>query len=543
LTRHATWLLPLLAVLAWARSLANGFVWDDRMLIADNPLLVGPDAVRAAFGDFWAAGTAGSGYWRPLVTLSYVAERAAWGLDPMPYHVTNVALHAAVVGLLTRWVQAEKLGAAALAGVAWFAVHPAFAENVAWISGRTDTMAMMFSLVAILAGTEARPTTASRAASAVALALALLSKEVAVAVPFVIVARDALAGRPIGEAIRDRVGDLGVIASYAVVRTVLVGIPIGTDDDLAGASKLVAVPHVLGLLVLPWLGRVEYGAGLPVDPLVPAAVAGAALAVGLAAVAKDDRAVALLVVAGALFFLPNAVVVLGRGVVGERLSYVAGAFWLPALALAFARMPKGAAWAVLAVLLATTLQKSAWYRSDLTLFEKAAAAPHPSPRTRLNYGIALHDQGRLVEAHAELREASRASIDQAPYMLGLLYDEIGCQDLAEREYREALRVNPGYGAAAGNLAGLLLMQGRSGDARQVIEATLAVKEDPTLRRNLGVIDQVRGRRVPDPAECVSSAGVDGLLRSHEHLAQRAQVMERMGRMESARALSLAASQP
>src|ERR1019366_3634068 len=84
--------------------------------------------------------------------------------------------------------------AVALAGALVFAGHPALAEAVAGLPGRTDSLLALFALAAwtFFARDRARPSPANKALHLAFFALALLTKETAIALPIVWAAEVAL---------------------------------------------------------------------------------------------------------------------------------------------------------------------------------------------------------------------------------------------------------------------------------------------------------------------------------------------------------------
>lgn len=167
-------------------------MWDDARLIVGNRFVRHPDSLLRVFTTgFWdvsSLSTAGSAsYWRPLVTLAYVAEWRLFGAAPLGWHLVNLALHLACVALVARWLSrrlgdASPRGAlAALLGAALFAMHPTRPESVSWVSGCTDLWATLFALVALEGWDRRDPRGAAFAGAA--LALAVMAKEAVVAVP------------------------------------------------------------------------------------------------------------------------------------------------------------------------------------------------------------------------------------------------------------------------------------------------------------------------------------------------------------------------
>ncbi|MFM7201100.1 MAG: hypothetical protein ACKO6N_09945 [Myxococcota bacterium] len=156
----AFWGVLGVTALVYAPTLWNGLVWDDHALLTGDPRVTGPLSLSALFQPYWsglvepASGVVA--YARPLVTLSFALQHALTGLLPWPLHGVNVLLHLLNGVLLERWLR-PKLGAqgAALA-VAFWLLHPTAVEAVAWISGRTDLLALHLGLLALLAWERAR---------------------------------------------------------------------------------------------------------------------------------------------------------------------------------------------------------------------------------------------------------------------------------------------------------------------------------------------------------------------------------------------------
>src|SRR5689334_116906 len=70
-----------LAVMLYASSLDNPFVYDDFRLIVENPAIQNLSGVVTVLA---------RDITRPAVSLSYVADTAIWGTGPFGYHLTNV---------------------------------------------------------------------------------------------------------------------------------------------------------------------------------------------------------------------------------------------------------------------------------------------------------------------------------------------------------------------------------------------------------------------------------------------------------------------
>lgn len=144
-------ILILLAVLPYATTLRNGFVYDDNMQVLNNPYVQSFDRVGEIFSTtVWSyVGAQGvTNYYRPMMTFSYLALYQAFGPLAYPYHLVSVLLHAAIVCLvfvLIARLTGQRLLAMVTAGL--FALHPVHTESVAWIAAVTDLQLTLFFLL------------------------------------------------------------------------------------------------------------------------------------------------------------------------------------------------------------------------------------------------------------------------------------------------------------------------------------------------------------------------------------------------------------
>ena len=192
------WPAVLLAVLCYLNTVPNDFTYDDRPLVLDNPRIHTLTDLRALWlSDWWRPGadvtepnTYRDRLYRPLTLFTFALDFAVHGLRTPWYHVTNIALHALVCGLVWR-VARRLLDDAALASIAalLFAVHPIHAEAVASIVGRAEVLAALFLLLGILALRPAAgaPGWPRAVAAGLAFLAALLSKETAICYPAIAV--------------------------------------------------------------------------------------------------------------------------------------------------------------------------------------------------------------------------------------------------------------------------------------------------------------------------------------------------------------------
>lgn len=483
--RRGALLVGALALAAYANSLANGFAYDDLILIQLNEAVHDADWERLAGGPYWPERSDGVGLYRPLAMLSYAMEWRAGGGSPLPFHVVNVALHAgvslALFALLLRFAGAS----AAAAGAALFAVHPVHVEAVANIVGRAELLAALFYLAACLLylwAPEAKRRIA-RGARLAGLGLlyfaALASKEIAVTLPAALVlldlaARSLRSGPPLSRRLRDEAASYGLLAvaflAYLGLRTLALEGLVGDSPHPAlrelstGPRLLTALavwPEYLRLLLAPFDLSSDYSPAVlrPAHSLSAGVFAGALVVAGLsaAAVAARRRAplISVAVAWFALAILPVSNLLMPIGVllaertlylpsVGLALAVTHVAGWLPALRPPVRWAAAGAiVLAALAFLARTVMRNPVWRDTD-AMYD-ALIAEHPeSYRALWALAGSMEVRGRPELAGRAFREA----LALAPDDYGLLVDAgrfLGRHDQwheAERLLRHAIAVRP-----------------------------------------------------------------------------------------------------
>ena len=148
--RRAALVVALVAVLAQANALANGFALDDVQIIERNPVAHSLGATaKAALQPYWPR-EHGAGLWRPAVLLSFAADWQLTGGSAAWLHAVNLLLHAIVAALVVLILAGYASPGGALIGGLLFAVHPVHVEAVANLVGRAELLAAAFVLAALL---------------------------------------------------------------------------------------------------------------------------------------------------------------------------------------------------------------------------------------------------------------------------------------------------------------------------------------------------------------------------------------------------------
>jgi hypothetical protein len=155
----------------------HGFVKDDFAWIATWHIRTRGGLIRQL--------ASGSGFFRPLVSLSFIVDHAIFGLAPLGYGLTNLALLLACVGMLYLFFRAVGLRAGVAAGAAlvWALNYQGINMAVLWISGRTALMVTLWAVAAAYAWARGL-----RATAALFAMLAMWSKEEGFVVPAILTA-------------------------------------------------------------------------------------------------------------------------------------------------------------------------------------------------------------------------------------------------------------------------------------------------------------------------------------------------------------------
>ncbi|MFO7892295.1 MAG: tetratricopeptide repeat protein [Longimicrobiales bacterium] len=459
-TRWTALAVALLAAAVYANSIPNGFALDDEFIIVNNERVHGVDRLPEAISEpYWPNAPGRIGLFRPLTTATFAIEWELWGQDPRPFHVTNVTLHvfasvlvfALLLAVLSRARHPESdsdrtpATLAAAAGAAVFAVHPVHTEAVANVVGRAEVLAAVFVLAAAILYVAGDLTRTRRRlwAGAVAMAgayfLGLVSKEIAVTLPALLLVLEAGRGAPGFRVYASRVlehwpvyvASGAALVGYLVARSAALGTLVGNDtasflQPLTGMERLMTAisvwPEYLRLMVFPVDLVADYSPGvlMPVHEAGPELLAG--LLVGLlaglvvAASWRRCRVVALGVVFFGVAVLPVSNLVVPIGVLlAERTLY------LPSVGLAFAvaggwvwvsserprLRPVAAAVLALVVILAgarTWIRVPTW-RSTETVMATLAADHPESFRVQWLLAGQLQARGRAAEALERYEQA------------------------------------------------------------------------------------------------------------------------------------------
>jgi Flp pilus assembly protein TadD len=468
--RDAVVLSALVALVVALPSIVNGFTYDDAWIVQHNPTVTHPAGLWALVSSTYWPPTGGQGAaWRPVTLVAFALQWLVGGGRAVVFHAVTIGLAASAAGLAAACAGVLAGPVVGLIAGVLFAAHPVHVEVTATVVGQSELIAAIAYLVALLVAwrlgdPEAPPRARWRwlVALAVTTAVGVGAKEHAITIPAALIVlwfwRAHRTGEPVRQVARRESAALLVTLvtclGYLLARGAVLGdvtnagaIATGLDPHSALQRAVVMLPISLRWLVL-LTAPIHLSADYSPQHVVPDPTFGLqhglALVVwmALAAAAWRARRTAPVVTLGlALFAITISVVsnvlVPLEVLLAERLLYLPSFGWTLAVGGALAavaeRRPASRRWVIAVTSIATlllasrSLVRAPVWRSNETLFaQMAREAPH-SFRTHWALGAQAFAAGDSVRGEREWREAIRLNPDHPQPIedLGRLYAQTG----------------------------------------------------------------------------------------------------------------------
>jgi hypothetical protein len=186
-------LVPLLAAVVASPGLTSLPLSDDFALLYGNRDFSIAQLYRAFVQP--SSSAAAGGTYRPLTEVSIGIDTLIYGGAPSGFHLVNLFFHAVNSLLCYIFVRAlvPPRPVVALAAAVLFAVHPVHGDAIFWISGRSDLLCTTFYVLCLILFVRGRGPDRRRKptlSSLFCFVLALLSKEVALSLPLLVIILD-----------------------------------------------------------------------------------------------------------------------------------------------------------------------------------------------------------------------------------------------------------------------------------------------------------------------------------------------------------------
>jgi len=540
--------LAILAVvsLSYFNALSNGFVFDDIPLVERNMRLrMGWDGIPAVFtSGYWMEG---GGLYRPLAMLTYLAEYSLVGARPFLYHLDNVILHlmcSVLVYLVVKPLSVRKWTAVFAALL--FAAHPVHAEAVAWVSGRAELLAVLFTLLSFWLYVRKPAGHASAPLSYAVFFLGLMSKETAVVLPVLLGAYILLFDKEPSLKLRSRriagLYPFGVaFAGYMLLRFAVLGYlgPTGEEKALGlftpyqtFIEMCEALFHYVRIGFLPFSLAIDY-IYKPADSLLNYKVAlplvtTSAIVIFSTRIAKVSRSSLFAVIWFYVALLPVSNIVSTGIVMSERAMYLPTVGICLLLGLLFAAAydtasSKRTAYLTASVLMSCvvmfsvgTFKRNPVWKDEADYFGLLAEGWKKRIELSPGYAPFYSDMALEYLYHNELgpetENAARTAVrldDKdavAHYCLAIINMDRGNLQEALREMQtvvELRKYSDGYKLknfeVYYGLANIYIRLGRAEDALDALETSLKLKETAAahsyashILHSLGRVDEAVG---------------------------------------------------
>ncbi|HEY4763192.1 MAG TPA: tetratricopeptide repeat protein [Candidatus Sulfotelmatobacter sp.] len=456
--------------LLYRHGISGGFVYDDVAQIQNNPALAfwhsAREYARSAIpfnGQF--RGIGGS-FYRPLFWFSLALDRFLWGLNATGFHLTNLALHwgnGLLAFLLLKRLNVSSLLSASVC-ITWLSL-PINCEVVAWISGRSIALAVLFLLTSLLSADwyfRSHRTVALLGYAIAALA-SLLSHEIGIlTLPMTCLLVCSVNAKRRNWFVLWGVG-LAVDAVYLYIRHTAGGHLSSSTPGLLGIS--MAFWKYTAWMLLPIRMSIERSTDVPLNNSPTAAAAAFVGVLALFITFLQLRHKMPEVAAGlAWLFIALVpfcgVVPIYQGM-AERYTYLAALGLVLAIVGLLSRLKNGTRSLALCTVVVWLLW-GVWrlnarvldWRQEISIYAKSLAA---TPRSSV-----------LL------------------YNLGLAFAERGDNSRAADYYQRAIGLNPGYTSAIINLANVFQRQGNYPQSAALYQKAIRLDpQDPDAWVNLG----------------------------------------------------------
>ena len=471
-------IIIVLGFIIYANSFTNEFIWDDTNLIAENNYLKSLKSPGDLFDKNITHGTGEpSNFYRPLQMLSYKINYFLWGLDVRAFHFTNILIHilAALMVYKLAYLLSGKYLAGFISGLI-FVSHPINTEAVTYIAGIADPLALLFILLALTTYIGK----GFYAISIASFAAALLSKEIAIVTPLLLIAYDYTHNKGMKGSLKRLWPFLAMGVAYIILRKTMLNFPTPEVDSIyKGAAAVFIVFKCLAMyfmkLILPLSLHMEYAIPAPAlfDPYVMSGIAISVILVSaLVFTRKTNGLVSFSIAYFLITYLPISNIYPLNAAFAEHWIYIpsAGLYILLAWAITKVYENKKALGRLLIVLLGIAVIANSY----LTMKQNQIWGD----AEKLYRGILKHSPDRpWIYTNLGTYYISKNEIDKSIEIL-----------------KEGLEINPGHTGLYENLSNAYLSKKWYDQAIEVCNKGLTIDNNSlVLRNNLGVAYYRKGQ--------------------------------------------------
>jgi tetratricopeptide (TPR) repeat protein len=446
----------------------------------------------------------GGSFYRPLFWFSLAIDHKVWGLNPTGFHVTNIALHW-ITGMLGFFVLRRlraSVFVSAGSSLLWLGL-PINSEVVAWVSGRTYSLMVLFLFLALLSAEwylRSPRTLPLLSYCLAALATTLCHEEGVLVLPLTLLVLYSV------DRFRSRrkygvigVAGISALGAYFSLRQVA-GTQISTALSSESLSGGVYFIKYLNWMVLPIRMSVERSTDVPANSLsiltIGAWIAVAVLLLLAYRLRKQLPEMAAGITWIGIALLPFCGIISIYQGMAERYDYLASG-GLCFLIIAFLSQLR-ARRAVISCAVAIWAFWGAWrlekrvldWRDPIALYKASLEATPQSSALLFDLGAAFEQKGDLVQAAAYYEHTLDvdSQYEKAIAGVGSIYLRRGAPAEAKSAFERALTLNPRDVTALVNYGAALLKSGDVIDAKLQEEKAISINPaDAGAYCNLAVV--------------------------------------------------------
>ncbi|MBK7762079.1 MAG: tetratricopeptide repeat protein [Bacteroidetes bacterium] len=458
------WVVLAITFFTFIPSLQNGFVnWDDDVNIYENKNIQSLD--NENIKSIFTSDVIGN--YNPLPILTFAIEYHFFGLDPKPYHTTNLVFHLLCVFFI--FLISKRLGlsnwAAALIALL-FGIHPMRVESVSWVTERKDVLFAFFYVWALyqyikwIQSTEKKPLT--YVGILLLFTLSLFSKIQAVSLPLSMLAIDYLMKRPMKiNLLIEKIPHFLLSLTFGLIGIYMLKSQGSLDESntyFTFIDRLFIGAYSFIVYLIKWIYPYEmsplysypnkltwifYAAVIPI----------AAILYGMWKLYTQDKKA---YVFGFLFFVVNIIFMLqilgaGQGFLADRFTYIPyiGLFFITGYVYDhFRENPKwktlihaGLFMYLMVLLISTYNQQSIWKDGD-TMWTHVLKTESKTPLPYRNRAIYYRSNKMYKQAMEDFKGAIAIKPQASTYnSIGKLYFDTGETANALDNYNKAIELD------------------------------------------------------------------------------------------------------
>ena len=498
--------LSALVLVTYASSLGGSFHYDDFHSLVSNPAIRDLGNIPAFFRDPGLFSVdADKSMYRPLLLLTYAVQHAVHNYHAASFVAGNILIHLGCVLLLWRLalrLSPERSPRTVVIAAALFAVHPVVVEPVNYVSSRSESLAAVCILGALLLHLRTGEDRRWWGASLTLFLAGLLTKATAAALPLLIAVLEfggAVRGtRNWRDAGRRVVPYVIVLMWYVASLSSRQLLPDDRAEPVRSlftqlATQLKAVPWYLQLLSLP--------VHQSVDPAFTEGVwstaavwfgAALMLSVLLLLFRCTEQRSRWWLLWPLLVALPASAVPLNVLVNEHRIYLAAAGLCVPFASLVRRSTPgwlsHWPAVILILVLAVLSVQRNTVWASEKTLWSDAVAHGPRGARARVHLGNALRDEGSLAAAGGQFQQALMIepnNLAAHTNLASIYYEQAAADDAkaagllaaAEQHYQHVLTLEPQHRESLTNLGNVYRQLGDVAAAAEHYQQAAAAHPD------------------------------------------------------------------